>query len=165
MVTEMKSVFDHPWLSNPYPFADVDSIRVCMKNAAAMLQYDSPPDWIIILDRTGRFSHSRMRVVIAEQATIDFEPTVGDSPSTTILTDDHLGAIADILAQIDRRSNLDVERPVIDGSPCALSVINGKHKWVSFGEFNINSMDSDDLLKPGPALAMLLTTISDSIAT
>ena len=161
----MKSVADHPWISDPVPFVETSSVRVCMKNVAAMLENDSPPDWIIILDETGRFSHSRTRVVIAEDATVEFEPRVGDSLSTTILTDYQLSAIAAILNQVEPESDLDVENAVIDGSPCVVSITNGTRKWTVFGEFNTAGMNAEQLIEPGPALAVLLRAIASSIPT
>ncbi|MGD9127152.1 MAG: hypothetical protein PVH19_07205 [Planctomycetia bacterium] len=134
-----------------------------MKNAVAMVENDFPPDWIIILDELGRFFYSRTRVVVAEDTTIDFEPDIGDSPSTTILTDEPSRQLDEILAHIEPDTNLDASNNVIDGSPCAVAIINGKSKWVSFGEFNLAGMPSDELLKLGPQIAMFLRALSQEL--
>ncbi|PHS14490.1 MAG: hypothetical protein COA78_05695 [Blastopirellula sp.] len=156
----MNSPLDHPWITARIPFINKDSIRVCMKNAAVMIDGESPPDWIVVLDSRGRMDHSQTRVVVAEQTTMDFELDAGNSPQTTILTDEQSSKLSEILSQIDVDTDLDARCYVCDGNPCVVTVINGKDKWVNFGEFNLAGLSPSNRIKPGPQIGVLLNAMS-----
>ena len=56
-----------------------------------------------------------------------------------------------------------IESDVLDGSPCALAVINGTQGWCRFAEFNLERMSDTDLRTKAPAIAVCLRSFSDSI--
>jgi hypothetical protein len=156
---------DHPWLNDADTLpSHRDSVRVAMKNAMAMLEHADPPDWILVLDVWGLFHHSRTRIVLADDATIDFEAHVGEPPLTTVLTERQTQKINDVLAGCTPDSIFDLNNPFLDGSPCVVAVINGRQRWCRFAEFNLDGLSDDDLRCCGPALATCLRTLAATIA-
>lgn len=163
----MLTPLDHPCLGDP----DVqprhrDKIRIGMKSAQAMLDEPNPPAWIILLNEWTLWWHRQTRVVVSEDATIDFEFEGIDTASsriTSLLTDDQFAELSAILSDCARETIHDIEIEVIDGVPCALAVINGQQDWCRFAEFNLCGMSDDNLQKKGPVIVSCLRAIADSI--
>lgn len=160
----MTSPLNHPWITDPiFDSRDRDSIRVAMKNALAMLEGDNPPQWIITLDECAMWYQARTRVVVAEHATIDVEGDAHDGPVTTLLTDEQRDDLLAVLSSCSPDRIVDVENDVLDGTLCAVAVMNGQVPWCAFSRFNSDGMNDRQLALPGPRIATLLRSFYRSL--
>ena len=137
-------------------------MRASLKSVEQMLEGDDPPEWVILLERTGIWCYSRLRVVIHDYATIDSETS--DGPVTWILREADYRHITAILKGATPETIRSVREEVIDGDPCELTIIHGRPKWLAYAAVNLCSVTPEDEATVVARLAKHLTKIVDETA-
>jgi hypothetical protein len=131
----MASTLDHPWFSDPDMSEGCRSLREDLKSVEQMLNGDDPPTWVIILDQFVRFWRSRTRIVIHDDATIDFE---GELPAKSRhLSENERVRLVDLLGRATPDTIASLKNTVIDGHQCGLTVVHGSPRWLAFADFNL----------------------------
>jgi hypothetical protein len=154
----------HPWLSvlEVLPAAR-RSMLVRLKSIEEMLSSDDPPRWVVLLDRMGLWHHCRIRVVIYEYATVEYEPAFDQPSITWMLEDVDYGYLTTLLRGVTPETFRSANTAILDGDLCALTVVHGNPQWLAYAEVNLSGLRESE----GTAVARLatrLTQIADSTA-
>jgi hypothetical protein len=141
----METTLVHPWYSDPdIPPETVRAMRVALKSVEQMFSSDDPPEWVIFLEIMGIWQRFRMRVVLHEYATIDYEPWIGSPPITWLLSLSDYHDIMAALTGATPESICSVHTDCLDGTPCGVTVIHGSPRWLAYAEVNLAICPGDE---------------------
>ena len=161
----MTSILAHPWLSDADVLpGDRQSMLVRLKSIEEMLCSDAPPKWVILLDRMGLWHHCRTRIVIHEYATVDYEPAFDQPSMTWMLEDADYEYLTSLFQNVTPDNFVSTHTEILDGDFCAVTVVNGEHKWLAYAEVNLAGLPKSERAAVA-RLATRLVTIVDTHAS
>jgi hypothetical protein len=156
----MTSRLSHPWLNG----ADVTSrarlsMSARLKSVDEMLASGDPPQWVVLLDRMGLWYHCRIRVVIHKYATVDYEPSFDDPPTTWLLNDTDFQYLSNVLRAVAPEEFPNAHTDILDGDFCAVTVVHGNPVWLTYAEVNLSGLPETERA----AVALLATRLVEIV--